>query len=129
MKGIIPRIIETIFQGVEEAEEKLEFLVKVSYIEIYMEKIRDLINRTIFLLKLSVCANNTLATKNDLKVRENRDKSVYIENVTEVYVACHEDVMKLMEIGQTNRKVSATSKFSSLQIYYFSNLLISANQK
>jgi hypothetical protein len=46
MKGIIPRMIETIFTFVEEASETMEFLVKVSYIEIYMEKIRDLMART-----------------------------------------------------------------------------------
>jgi len=45
MKGIIPRMIETIFSFVEEASETMEFLVKVSYIEIYMEKIRDLMAR------------------------------------------------------------------------------------
>eukprot|EP01087_Luapelamoeba_hula_P008087 TRINITY_DN2008_c0_g1_i2.p1 TRINITY_DN2008_c0_g1~~TRINITY_DN2008_c0_g1_i2.p1 ORF type:complete len:485 (-),score=96.29 TRINITY_DN2008_c0_g1_i2:112-1566(-) len=93
MKGIIPRIIENIFVHVEEADEKFEFLVKVSYIEIYMEKIRDLLN----------------PTKSDLKIRENRDKSVYIEGVTEAYVTCGDDVVRLMDEGSGNRKVAATN--------------------
>jgi len=112
MKGIIPRIIETVFMGVEEAEEKLEFLVKVSYIEIYMEKIRDLLN----------------PAKTDLKIRENRDKSVYIENVTESYVASQADVIKLMEYGQTNRKVSST-KMNDVSSRSHSVFVLTVEQK
>lgn len=44
MKGIIPRMIETIFQSVYNADPSYEFLVKASYLEIYMEKIRDLLD-------------------------------------------------------------------------------------
>ena len=46
LKGIIPRMVSTIFEQVENADENVEFLVTVSYIEIYMEKIRDLLNPT-----------------------------------------------------------------------------------
>jgi len=93
MKGIIPRMIETIFSFVEEASETMEFLVKVSYIEIYMEKIRDLM----------------APNKMDLKIRENKDKSVYIEGVTEEYVTCADDVIRVMDTGSANRKVAATN--------------------
>jgi kinesin family protein 5 len=44
-KGIIPRIIEQIFQSILMAPANMEFTVKVSYMEIYMEKVRDLLNR------------------------------------------------------------------------------------
>lgn len=93
LKGIIPRMIETIFSFVEDASETMEFLVKVSYIEIYMEKIRDLM----------------APEKADLKIRENKDKSVYIEGVTEEYVTCAEDVIRVMDTGSGNRKVAATN--------------------
>lgn len=45
MKGVIPRITEQIFQSILQAPATFEFTVKVSYMEIYMEKIRDLLNR------------------------------------------------------------------------------------
>ena len=45
LKGIIPRITEQIFQSIVESEAHLEYLVKVSYMEIYLEKIRDLLAR------------------------------------------------------------------------------------
>lgn len=45
LKGIIPRITEQIFQSIVESDPHLEYLVKVSYMEIYLEKIRDLLAR------------------------------------------------------------------------------------
>lgn len=45
LKGIIPRITEQIFTSIVESDPHLEYLVKVSYMEIYLERIRDLLNR------------------------------------------------------------------------------------
>ena len=39
-KGIIPRTVEALFDGVRDADENIEFMFKVSYVEIYLEKIR-----------------------------------------------------------------------------------------
>lgn len=44
-KGIIPRIVEQIFASIMASPSNIEFTVKVSYMEIYMEKVRDLLNR------------------------------------------------------------------------------------
>jgi kinesin family member 5 len=46
LKGLIPRITEQIFQSIVESDAHLEYLVKVSYMEIYLERIRDLLART-----------------------------------------------------------------------------------
>lgn len=45
LKGIIPRITEQIFQSIVESDHHLEYVVKVSYMEIYLERIRDLLAR------------------------------------------------------------------------------------
>lgn len=45
LKGIIPRITEQIFASIIASPANIEYLVKVSYMEIYMEKIRDLLSR------------------------------------------------------------------------------------
>ena len=45
LKGIIPRITEQIFDNIMASPPHLEYLVKVSYLEIYMERIRDLLAR------------------------------------------------------------------------------------
>lgn len=93
MKGIIPRMVSTIFEQVESADETVEFMVGVSYIEIYMEKIRDLLN----------------PVNDNLQVRENKQRGIYVEGTTEVSVACEEDVMRVMRMGQSNRSVGFTN--------------------
>jgi kinesin family protein 5 len=45
LKGITPRITEQIFHSIVESDAHIEYLVKVSYMEIYLEKIRDLLAR------------------------------------------------------------------------------------
>lgn len=45
LKGLIPRITEQIFASISQAESNIEYTVKVSYMEIYMERIKDLLAR------------------------------------------------------------------------------------
>lgn len=45
LKGLVPRITEQIFHSILTSPPHLEYLVKVSYMEIYMERIRDLLVR------------------------------------------------------------------------------------
>jgi len=44
LQGVIPRIVADIFQYIYNMDENLEFHIKVSYFEIYMDKIRDLLD-------------------------------------------------------------------------------------
>jgi kinesin family protein 5 len=92
--GIIPRAVEALFNGVLEADENVEFTFKVSYVEIYMEKIRDLLD------------DNRLKT--NLTVREDKIKGIYIAGVTEEYVTSHEELLGIMASGAANRAVAAT---------------------
>lgn len=48
LKGLIPRIVEQIFQAIVMSDSNVEYTVKVSYMEIYMEKIKDLLARKLF---------------------------------------------------------------------------------
>lgn len=43
-KGIIPRVIDDIFQIITKSPSHIEFKISVSMVEIYMEKIKDLLN-------------------------------------------------------------------------------------
>jgi kinesin family protein 5 len=84
-KGIIPRAVEALFNAVLEADENIEFTFKVSYVEIYMEKIRDLLDE------------NRLKT--NLTVREDKIKGIYIAGVTEIYVTSHMELLGIMTAG------------------------------
>lgn len=51
-RGIIPRIVQNVFYYIDLAPEALEFTVRVSYFEIYMERIRDLLCGTVLFCAL-----------------------------------------------------------------------------
>lgn len=57
-QGIIPRIVNDIFNHIYGMEENLEFHIKVSYFEIYMDKIRDLLDgKNYFIFLISIKTN------------------------------------------------------------------------
>ncbi|KAI6022682.1 P-loop containing nucleoside triphosphate hydrolase protein [Pisolithus marmoratus] len=87
LKGIIPRITEQIFQSIVESDAHLEYMVKVSYMEIYLERIRDL-----------------LAPQNDnLQVHEEKSRGVYVKNLSDYYVSSAREVYEIMRQGAAAR--------------------------
>ena len=92
-KGIIPRIVEQIFASILASPSNIEYTVRVSYMEIYMERIRDL-----------------LVPQNDnLPVHEEKNKGVYVKGLLEVYVASVEEVFEVMRRGGDARVVASTN--------------------
>ena len=91
--GIIPRMINHVFSFIYESPPENEFMVKVSMIEIYQEKIRDLIE----------------TEKVNLNVREDKTKGIFIEDVSEHYVGGPEEVINIMNIGTENRAQACTN--------------------
>jgi len=93
MQGIIPRIVSDIFNHIYSMEENLEFHIKVSYFEIYLDKIRDLLD----------------PSKVNLAVHEDKDHSVYVKGATERFVSSPEEVFDVIEEGKSNRHVGVTN--------------------
>lgn len=92
-KGIIPRIIEQIFASILTSPSNIEYTVRVSYMEIYMERIRDL-----------------LVPQNDnLPVHEEKSRGVYVKGLLEVYVSSVQEVYEVMRRGGNARAVAATN--------------------
>ena len=52
LKGVIPRMVKTIFSFIEESPETIEFSMKVGYLEIYLEKVKDLLKPSHLDLKI-----------------------------------------------------------------------------
>ncbi|KAG2213196.1 hypothetical protein INT47_011345 [Mucor saturninus] len=92
-KGIIPRIIEQIFTSINDAPSNLEFTVKVSYMEIYMEKVRDLFN----------------PSADNLAIHEDKTRGVYVKDLCEIYVSNTAEVYLAMKNGSSNRVVAYTN--------------------
>jgi len=92
-RGVIPRIVEQIFASIMSSPETIEYTVRVSYMEIYMEKIRDL-----------------LAPQNDnLPVHEEKNRGVYVKGLLEIYVSSVQEVYEVMRRGGNARAVAATN--------------------
>jgi kinesin family protein 5 len=92
-KGVIPRIVEQIFASILASPGTIEYTVRVSYMEIYMERIRDL-----------------LAPQNDnLPVHEEKNRGVYVKGLLEIYVSSVQEVYEVMRRGGNARAVAATN--------------------
>nr|XP_032643518.1 kinesin-like protein KIF17 isoform X3 [Chelonoidis abingdonii] len=91
-KGIIPRAFEHIFESVQCAENT-KFLVRVSYLEIYNEDIRDLLGAD---------------TKQKLELKEHPEKGVYVKGLSLNTVHSVAQCERIMEMGWRNRAVGYT---------------------
>ncbi|KAM3851237.1 kinesin heavy chain [Vipera latastei] len=93
LMGIIPRIAHDIFDHIYSMDENLEFHIKVSYFEIYLDKIRDLLD----------------VSKTNLAVHEDKNRVPYVKGCTERFVSSPEEVMDVIDEGKTNRHVAVTN--------------------
>ncbi|KAL8696774.1 MAG: hypothetical protein Q9201_007482 [Fulgogasparrea decipioides] len=92
-RGIIPRIVEQMFASILRSPGNIEYTVRVSYMEIYMEKIRDL-----------------LVPQNDnLPVHEEKSRGVYVKGLLEIYVSSVQEVYEVMRRGGAARATAATN--------------------
>jgi kinesin family protein 5 len=92
MKGIIPRMMDALFVGLVNASTATEFSIKVSFLEIYMERIQDLLDES----------------KSNLQVKEDKARGIYIHDATEVYVSSPAEMQAVMQTGSQNRSVAST---------------------
>ncbi|KAM7323043.1 hypothetical protein ACRRTK_018548 [Alexandromys fortis] len=92
-KGIIPRAIQEIFQSLSE-NPGVDFKVKVSYIEVYKEDLRDLLE-----LETSM---------KELHIREDDKGNTVIVGAKECQVESMDEVMSLLEMGNAARHTSTT---------------------
>uniref|UniRef100_A0A8C4M9M8 Kinesin family member 27 n=1 Tax=Equus asinus TaxID=9793 RepID=A0A8C4M9M8_EQUAS len=92
-KGIIPRAIQEIFQNISE-NPSIDFNIKVSYIEVYKEDLRDLLE-----LETSV---------KDLHIREDEKGNTVIVGAKECQVESADEVISLLEMGNAARHTGTT---------------------
>uniref|UniRef100_A0A0N4ZJS2 Kinesin-like protein n=1 Tax=Parastrongyloides trichosuri TaxID=131310 RepID=A0A0N4ZJS2_PARTI len=91
-RGLVPRSFEHIFDAVATTIDS-KFIVKVSYVEIYNEDIKDLL-----------CEDK----QHKLEIKEHAEKGVYVAGLSMHIVHNINDCDKLMQKGWSNRHVGAT---------------------
>ena len=90
--GIIPRIINDLFYTIQQTDETIEFTVRISYCEIYLEKIKDLID----------------PSRQNLKIQEDKARGVFIPELSDYTVKSPEEVYEFMKCGKENREFGET---------------------
>ncbi|CAM0137963.1 unnamed protein product [Umbelopsis sp. WA50703] len=90
-QGVIPRAVNDVFAIISETTEK-EYLLRVSYLEIYNETLRDLLS----------------PESEDLRIHEDKKRGVYVSSLKEEIVTSPKQVMKVIQRGEENRHVSST---------------------
>ena len=96
--GIIPRSVAHLFDYIEtEADPNVEFTIKASFAEIYLEKVKDLLNP------------RGAASGASLKVREDPSRGVWVEGLTEHSVQSANEIFELLALGEKCRATSATA--------------------
>ncbi|XP_041801573.1 kinesin-like protein KIF1B isoform X4 [Chelmon rostratus] len=95
-EGIIPMLCEDLFEKINEDsnKEELSYSVEVSYMEIYCERVRDLLNPK---------------NKGNLRVREHPLMGPYVEDLSKLAVTSYTDIADLMDAGNKARTVAATN--------------------
>ncbi|XP_072464921.1 kinesin-like protein KIF1B isoform X5 [Notamacropus eugenii] len=93
--GIIPQLCEELFEKINDnSNEEMSYSVEVSYMEIYCERVRDLLNPK---------------NKGHLRVREHPLLGPYVEDLSKLAVTSYTDIADLMDAGNKARTVAATN--------------------
>ncbi|XP_070125780.1 kinesin-like protein KIF1A isoform X38 [Equus przewalskii] len=94
-QGIIPQLCEDLFSRINEmTNDNMSYSVEVSYMEIYCERVRDLLNPK---------------NKGNLRVREHPLLGPYVEDLSKLAVTSYNDIQDLMDSGNKARTVAATN--------------------
>ncbi|XP_075619114.1 chromosome-associated kinesin KIF4A isoform X2 [Balearica regulorum gibbericeps] len=93
--GVIPRVIKLLFKEKEQRQD-WEFVLKVSYLEIYNEDILDLL-----------CPSRERSSQ--ISIREDPKEGIKIVGLTERNVTCAQDTVSCLEQGNNSRTVASTA--------------------
>ncbi|XP_030842583.1 kinesin-like protein KIF1A isoform X12 [Strongylocentrotus purpuratus] len=94
-QGIIPQLCQELFDRINcNSDPNLKFSVEVSYMEIYCERVRDLLNPK---------------NQKNLRVREHPLLGPYVEDLSKLAVTSFSDISDLMDEGNKARTVASTN--------------------
>lgn len=107
-EGLIPRIGKSLFNRIklnDKLSNATNYRIEVSYLEIYNEKVRDLIRSN-----SSVDKKNQLGGKEqNLKVREHPKTGVYVQDLSQHTVVSYDDIRELIDRGNLYRTTASTN--------------------
>uniref|UniRef100_A0A0E0I6M5 Kinesin-like protein n=1 Tax=Oryza nivara TaxID=4536 RepID=A0A0E0I6M5_ORYNI len=90
--GLVQRVVDELFQSLQSSESMAMWSVKLSMVEIYLEKVRDLLD----------------LSKDNLQIKESKTQGIYISGATEVSIQNSSDALECLSEGIANRAVGET---------------------
>ncbi|XP_058102656.1 kinesin-like protein KIN-1 isoform X2 [Magnolia sinica] len=114
-KGILPRVVNGLFDCITSANDGSKYIVKLSMVEIYMEKVRDLFD----------------LSKDNLQIKEGKTRGIFLSGATEICIMDAAEALQKLFVGVANRAVGETqmnmASSRSHCVYIFSVLQESTN--
>ncbi|GMR36635.1 hypothetical protein PMAYCL1PPCAC_06830 [Pristionchus mayeri] len=95
--GIIPRLCKNLFERIDGISDA-KCTVEVSYMEIYCERVKDLLNPN---------------SSSNLRVREHPSLGPYVDDLTKLAVLDYQEILHLMDEGNKARTVAYTNMNST----------------
>ena len=114
LKGITPRSVDYIFDRIATTSDAYEYTVACSFVEIYMERIRDLLDRK--------------GQANNLDIRTDLQRGVFVEGATELVVNDDKEVMRCLALGSKARQ-SATTAMNAMSSRSHAIFMLTIHQK
>ncbi|KAI9219731.1 P-loop containing nucleoside triphosphate hydrolase protein [Blastocladiella britannica] len=115
--GLAPRLVEELLEKLPDVNQRL---VRVSYIELYQEEVRDLLDPE---------------SRADVAIREDRDGNIVIQGVEQIVCQTKEDILGLLEkgsmartVGETNMN-NASSRSHAIFSLYIEQYVMNTNDK
>lgn len=99
--GFVELAINDIFQKITDNATTKKYKMDISYLEIYNEKIIDLLSG-------SPSSPTTSQSNQDLKIRDDVDFGIKVVGLTSANITSKPQLLQLIKYGDTNRKTSAT---------------------
>ncbi|WCJ40762.1 Kinesin heavy chain [Euphorbia peplus] len=91
-KGLLPRVVDGLFNCIKSYDSSTKYTIKLSMVEIYMEKVRDLFD----------------LTKDRIIIKESKTQGILLSGVTEISISDPTEALQNLDSGIVNRAVGET---------------------
>ncbi|GJX41470.1 kinesin-like protein KIN-1 [Tanacetum coccineum] len=91
-KGLLPRVVDELFEAINLCDDTTTYKIKLSMVEIYMERVRDLFD----------------LSKDNIQIKEQKGHGILLSGVTEMLISDGEEALKFLSSGIANRAVGET---------------------
>ncbi|XP_027162679.1 kinesin-like protein KIN-1 [Coffea eugenioides] len=91
-KGLLPKVVNGLFEAIALSDETASSMIKLSMVEIYMEKVRDLFE----------------LVNDNIQIKENRQQGIFLYGATEINVTNCTEALQSLCNGIANRAVGET---------------------